>query len=80
MIQFLFNLPPCLGWVMIGVNADFLNVLNFYACAHLIMIVSLALMFKKSALTPIITHPRQGGRLNRNCIVDVPDSIFPDPI
>ena len=29
MIQFLFSLPLCLGWVMIGVNADFLNVLNF---------------------------------------------------
>ena len=28
--------------------------------------------FKKLVLTPI-THPRMGGSLNRNCIVDVPD-------
>ena len=29
--------------------------------------------FKKLLLTPIITHPRLGGSLNRNCIVHVPD-------
>ena len=35
--------------------------------------------FMKLLLTPIITHPRLGGSLNRNCIVDVPDPFFPHP-
>ena len=35
--------------------------------------------FKKLLLTPIITHPRLGGSLNRNCIVHVPDPFFPPP-
>ena len=35
--------------------------------------------FKKLLLTPMITRPRLGGSLNRNCIVDVPDPFFPHP-
>ena len=34
---------------------------------------------KKPMLSLIITHPKLGGRQNRNCIIIVPDPIFSQP-
>ena len=33
----------------------------------------------KVVVTAIVTQPKMGGSLNRNCIADVPDPFFPPP-
>ena len=46
-------------------------------CHFIKHLLEVAITFKKLRISPIITHPVQGGGLHQNLLFDGPDPFFP---